>query len=99
MVLGTSTQPNLKNGNGPLIDPGERLMNPAANMGVTNDLSENIILTTVDDLYNWTRLSSLFPLYCTGRLAALLSLQRCWALALTLTGLVSRLGPAPDRPI
>lgn len=62
MVLGSSTQPNLKNGNGPLMNPGERLMNPAANMGVTNDLSENIILTTVDDLYNWTRLSSLFPL-------------------------------------
>ncbi len=62
MVLGSSTQPNVKNGSGPLINPGERLMNPAANMGVTNDLSENIILTTVDDLYNWTRLSSLFPL-------------------------------------
>ena len=45
-----------------MINPGERLMNPAANMGITNDLSENIILTTVDDLYNWTRLSSLFPL-------------------------------------
>ena len=46
----------------PLIDPGERLMNPAARGGVTQDLSENVILTTVDDLYNWTRLSSLFPL-------------------------------------
>ncbi|MGB3670412.1 MAG: NADH-quinone oxidoreductase subunit B, partial [Phormidesmis sp.] len=37
-------------------------MNPAVRTGITQDLSENIILTTVDDLYNWTRLSSLFPL-------------------------------------
>lgn len=44
------------------LSPGERLMNPASNPGVTQDLSENVILTTVDDLYNWTRLSSLFPL-------------------------------------
>lgn len=29
---------------------------------VTKQLSENIILTTVDDLYNWARLSSLWPL-------------------------------------
>ena len=43
--------------------PGERIMNPAASpTTVTQDLSENVILTTVDDLYNWTRLSSLFPL-------------------------------------
>ncbi|MEB3309718.1 MAG: NADH dehydrogenase subunit K [Snowella sp.] len=30
--------------------------------GVTQDLSENVILTTVDDLYNWAKLSSLWPL-------------------------------------
>ncbi|MEO1590964.1 MAG: NADH dehydrogenase subunit K [Cyanobacteria bacterium J06632_22] len=42
---------------------GERIMNPVAPpTTVTQDLSENVILTTVDDLYNWTRLSSLFPL-------------------------------------
>ena len=45
-----------------LISDNERVMNPAAPPTVTQDLSENVILTTVDDIYNWTRLSSLFPL-------------------------------------
>lgn len=45
-----------------LISDNERVMNPAAPPAVTQDLSENVILTTVDDIYNWTRLSSLFPL-------------------------------------
>jgi len=49
-------------GKGAAINPGERIMNPATPSGITQDLSENVILTTVDDLYNWTRLSSLFPL-------------------------------------
>ncbi len=40
----------------------ERILNPAARSQVTQDLSENIILTTVDDLHNWARLSSLWPL-------------------------------------
>ena len=45
-----------------MLAPDERLANPVGIPTVTQDLSENVILTTVDDLYNWTRLSSLFPL-------------------------------------
>ena len=44
------------------LESNETLVNPAAAPTVTHDLSENVILTTVDDLYNWCRLSSLFPL-------------------------------------
>lgn len=46
----------------PSMGADERIMNPGEQPTVTQDLSENVILTTVDDLYNWTRLSSLFPL-------------------------------------
>jgi NAD(P)H-quinone oxidoreductase subunit K len=46
----------------PMLAPNERLANPVGAPTVTQELSENVILTTVDDLYNWTRLSSLFPL-------------------------------------
>jgi NAD(P)H-quinone oxidoreductase subunit K len=40
----------------------ERILNPIERPTVTQDLSENVILTTVDDLYDWVRLSSLWPL-------------------------------------
>jgi NAD(P)H-quinone oxidoreductase subunit K len=42
------------------IDPV--IMNPVDRPTVTQELSENVVLTTVDDLYNWARLSSLWPL-------------------------------------
>ena len=35
---------------------------PIGNPSVTNELSENIILTSLEDLHNWARLSSLWPL-------------------------------------
>jgi len=35
---------------------------PVGSPSVTNDLSENIILTSLEDLHNWARLSSLWPL-------------------------------------
>ena len=40
----------------------EKILNPINPTRVTSDLSENVVLTTVDDIYNWARLSSLWPL-------------------------------------
>ena len=44
------------------LNSQERIINPIEKPTVTQELSENVILTTVDDLYNWSKLSSLWPL-------------------------------------
>lgn len=49
MVLSSNQNPKIIN---PIEQPPQ----------VTQELSENVVLTTVDDLYNWARLSSLWPL-------------------------------------
>ncbi len=36
--------------------------NPVGTPAITSDLSENVILTTLDDIHTWARLSSLWPL-------------------------------------
>ncbi len=43
-------------------DLREASCGPVSGPSVTNDLSENIILTSLEDLHNWARLSSLWPL-------------------------------------
>jgi NAD(P)H-quinone oxidoreductase subunit K len=43
-------------------DMTQNLINPVERPQVTNELSENVVLTTVEDLYNWAKLSSLWPL-------------------------------------
>ena len=43
-------------------DLREATCGPVSAPAVTNDLSENIILTSLEDLHNWARLSSLWPL-------------------------------------
>jgi NAD(P)H-quinone oxidoreductase subunit K len=54
MVLNTNKTAN--------TEQQERIINPIDRSAVTQELSENVILTTVDDLYNWSKLSSLWPL-------------------------------------
>lgn len=39
-----------------------QIINQCDRSQVTQQLSENVILTTVDDLYNWVKMSSLYPL-------------------------------------
>ncbi len=54
--------PNATTSNGANGKSSELILNPIVRPQVTQDLSENVVLTTVDDLYNWARLSSLWPL-------------------------------------
>jgi NAD(P)H-quinone oxidoreductase subunit K len=40
----------------------QRLINPIEKSMVTQDLVNNVVLTNLNDLYNWARMSSLWPL-------------------------------------
>jgi NAD(P)H-quinone oxidoreductase subunit K len=39
-----------------------KLLNPIQRPEVTSELTNNVVLTTLNDLYNWARLSSVWPL-------------------------------------
>ncbi|MEP0753108.1 NADH-quinone oxidoreductase subunit NuoB [Trichocoleus sp. Lan] len=48
-----------------IIEPDNQktqILNPIERPEITHSLSENVVLTTVDDFYNWARLSSLWPM-------------------------------------
>jgi NAD(P)H-quinone oxidoreductase subunit K len=55
MSLPTTTNSSLEAAKPQIINPIDRPQ-------VTQQLSENVILTTVDDLFNWAKMSSLYPL-------------------------------------
>ena len=77
-------------------DLREASCGPIGAPAVTSDLSENVILTSLDDLHNWARLSTLALLY--GTPAASSNLRHCWDRASISTS-VWCLAVRPARPI